>query len=410
MRPRASPRPSRLAATRPPQSGRIARRSPHVDGRLPGRRACRTRLASRRTHRPFERHDRTSRPMRPVVVLAADGRLANVRVTSTTGGRCRHAHAGADAVAVDRVARLRRDISGVRHWSTGSGTARAKLTSSFRTIAVVATVTASVFPSEGLSVGVGQPIVFRFDHHITDAAARSELLSHLDVTESTPVLGGWHWFSDNELHFRPKDYWPANEKITVAWDLRGWNAGEPGVGRRPRRRALLGRRRARVVREPRRQPLMTVTDNGRVVATYPISGGKASDPTMNGVHIVLDRSSVVRMNSATNGVPVNSPDGYDELVYWDVHISDSGEYVHAAPWSVGSQGVSERLARLHQPQRCQRAGVSSRSAASATSCSSVAARVRRRSAITASWTGTRRGATSRRPTRCCKSRRGLCSR
>jgi hypothetical protein len=35
---------------------------------------------------------------------------------------------------------------------------------------------------------------------------------------------------------------------------------------------------------------------------------------------------------------VNSPDGYDELVYDDVHISDSGEYVHAAPWSVGSQG------------------------------------------------------------------------
>ena len=61
---------------------------------------------------------------------------------------------------------------------------------------------------------------------------------------------------------------------------------------------------------------------------------------MNGVHLVLDRSSVVRMNSATNGVPVNSPDGYDELVYWDVHISDSGEYVHAAPWSADSQGVA----------------------------------------------------------------------
>ena len=59
---------------------------------------------------------------------------------------------------------------------------------------------------------------------------------------------------------------------------------------------------------------------------------------MDGVHIVLDRASVVRMVSSTNGVPVNSPDGYDELVYSDVHISDSGEYVHAAPWSVNSQG------------------------------------------------------------------------
>ena len=83
---------------------------------------------------------------------------------------------------------------------------------------------------------------------------------------------------------------------------------------------------------------MTVTLNGRTIATYPISGGKPTDPTMGGVHIVLDRQSVVRMNSATNGVPVNSPDGYDELVYNDVHISDTGEYVHAAPWSVTSQG------------------------------------------------------------------------
>ena len=81
-----------------------------------------------------------------------------------------------------------------------------------------------------------------------------------------------------------------------------------------------------------------VTVNGHAIATYPISGGKPTDPTMNGVHIVLDRESVVRMDSATNGIPVDSPDGYDELVYNDVHISDTGEYVHAAPWSVASQG------------------------------------------------------------------------
>ena len=83
---------------------------------------------------------------------------------------------------------------------------------------------------------------------------------------------------------------------------------------------------------------MTVSDNGRLIATYPFSGGRDMYPTMNGVHIVLDRESVVHMVSSTNGIPVNSPDGYDELVYSDVHITDSGEYVHAAPWSVDSQG------------------------------------------------------------------------
>jgi hypothetical protein len=46
------------------------------------------------------------------------------------------------------------------------------------------------------------------------------------------------------------------------------------------------------------------------------------------------------MVSSTVGIPVKSPNGYDEYVYDDVHISDSGEYVHAAPWSVASQGVT----------------------------------------------------------------------
>jgi lipoprotein-anchoring transpeptidase ErfK/SrfK len=59
---------------------------------------------------------------------------------------------------------------------------------------------------------------------------------------------------------------------------------------------------------------------------------------MDGTHIVLDRESQVQMISSSVGIPVNSPGGYDETVFWDVHISDSGEYVHAAPWSVGAQG------------------------------------------------------------------------
>ena len=61
---------------------------------------------------------------------------------------------------------------------------------------------------------------------------------------------------------------------------------------------------------------------------------------MDGIHIVLDRESVVHMVSSTVGIPVDSANGYDELVYIDVHISDSGEYVHAAPWSVSDQGVT----------------------------------------------------------------------
>jgi lipoprotein-anchoring transpeptidase ErfK/SrfK len=273
----------------------------------------------------------------PVVVVAANGRLATVDVTSSTGGLV----AGMLTPTGSQwqsVAPL--DYGTTYHVAvaaTGPSQARVELTSTFRTFMPLTRVTATEFPPNGLSVGVGQPIVFRFDQDISNAAARAAVVSHLHVTMSHPVAGGWYWFSNDELHFRPQSYWPANEQVTVSWNLEGWDAGNAmwGDGQGLVRFSVGD---ARVSFADLSTHLMTVTDNGRIIATFPISGGKASDPTMGGVHIVLDRSSVVRMDSATNGVPVNSPDGYDELVYSDVHISDSGEYVHAAPWSVNSQG------------------------------------------------------------------------
>ncbi len=276
-------------------------------------------------------------PDSPVVVDAASGRIGSVRITSTTGVPVTGMLAPSGArwqstrpLAYDTTYKLHVTVN-------GASATRAQLTSTFRTLAPPARVTASVFPSDGLTVGVGQPIVFRFDRYISTEEARSAVLRHLDVTESTPVAGGWHWFSNNELHFRPKSYWPAHDKVTVSWDLDGWNAGEGmwGSGSGTVRFAVGD---AHVSFADLGTHKMTVTDSGKVVATYPISAGKDSNPTMGGIHIVLDRASVVHMVSSTNGVPVNSPDGYDELVYWDVHISDSGEYVHAAPWSVDSQG------------------------------------------------------------------------
>jgi lipoprotein-anchoring transpeptidase ErfK/SrfK len=213
----------------------------------------------------------------------------------------------------------------------------AQRASTFTTVTPAALVTASVFPSDGMSVGVGQPIVFMFDHSVDTAAAQAAVLSHLSISMSKPVTGGWYWFSADELHFRPEVYWPAGEHITVTGDLDGWDAtnGRWGSGQIDDSFSI-GDARISVANLQTDQ--MTVTLNGATVGVYPISGGRTEYPTMDGDHIVLDRESVVHMVSSTVGIPVNSANGYDEYVYDDVHISDSGEYVHAAPWSVGEQG------------------------------------------------------------------------
>jgi lipoprotein-anchoring transpeptidase ErfK/SrfK len=273
-----------------------------------------------------------------VVVNADAGRLTAVRVTTTENWPLFGTLSSSGRQWQSNGPLVPGTSYRVTATVSGSAGVTALSTSTFRTLTPVASVTATVFP-DGLTVGVAQPIVIRFDHYIADAAARAAVLQRFTVTESRPVPGGWHWFSNRELHLRPQVFWPVGEKITVASDLNGWNAGNGmwGAGT-SRAQFTIGNAHVAVADLATHQ--MTVTDNGRLVATYPFSGGRDMYPTMNGVHIVLDRQSVVHMVSSTNGIPVNSPDGYDELVYYDVHITDSGEYVHAAPWSVENQGRS----------------------------------------------------------------------
>ena len=69
------------------------------------------------------------------------------------------------------------------------------------------------------------------------------------------------------------------------------------------------------------------------------------------------------MNSETVGIDRDSPEAYDiDDVQWAMRVTYSGEFIHAAPWSVGSQGYANvshgctgmthrrrRLALRHEP-------------------------------------------------------------
>jgi lipoprotein-anchoring transpeptidase ErfK/SrfK len=83
---------------------------------------------------------------------------------------------------------------------------------------------------------------------------------------------------------------------------------------------------------------MTVAVNGKVVKTLKVSTGKDKYPTTNGVHTVIEKNRHKVMDSTTIGIPKDSPEYYRTKVEYAVRISNSGEFVHAAPWSVNSQG------------------------------------------------------------------------
>ena len=73
----------------------------------------------------------------------------------------------------------------------------------------------------------------------------------------------------------------------------------------------------------------------------PMSAGQGGDwkyYTTSGIHLAMSREPVTVMTSP--GIGPGSAGYYQLTVYNTVRISNSGEYVHSAPWSVGSQGYA----------------------------------------------------------------------
>jgi lipoprotein-anchoring transpeptidase ErfK/SrfK len=194
--------------------------------------------------------------------------------------------------------------------------------------------------------GVGQPVVVGFDEKIPDRVAAERAL---EVVTEPHVDGVWHWFSDTEVHWRPREYWQPGTKVTVNANVFGKNLGNGLYGQRNVATSFtIGPSRIAIA-DDNTHHIQAFID-GQLVRDIPTAmglhqtvagtNGAAIDlRTHSGVHVVLGNEHVTHMTSASFGL--TGPAGYDEQVYWTTHISYSGEYVHAAPWSVAQQGHSD---------------------------------------------------------------------
>jgi lipoprotein-anchoring transpeptidase ErfK/SrfK len=211
---------------------------------------------------------------------------------------------------------------------------RAVRRSTFTTLSPSKVLKVGIGPLDGQTVGIGMPLALYLSSPVQDRAA---FQSRLSVTTTPAVAGAWHWFSDTELHYRPQAYWPAGTKVAFAADVAAVVVGDGVWGVTPPTMSFkIGEAHLSTVDAATHS--MTVTAAGAVVRTMPVSTGRDKYPTDSGVHVVSEKEAQVVMDSATVGIPRNSPDGYYETVDWDVRISNSGEFVHAAPWSLDDQG------------------------------------------------------------------------
>jgi len=160
----------------------------------------------------------------------------------------------------------------------------------------------------------------------------------LQVTTSPSVPGAWHWFDDQDLHWRPPHYWKPGTVVHLRSDISQLYFGDGVWGQEGSHHVQFRIGDALVSKVSVPDHWMKVYENGKLLRTLPISAGRDQYPTMGGVHITLSKAPSVIMNSATVGIPKGSPGYYYETVYWDVRISNGGAFVHAAPWSVADQG------------------------------------------------------------------------
>jgi lipoprotein-anchoring transpeptidase ErfK/SrfK len=194
----------------------------------------------------------------------------------------------------------------------------------------------SFVPAPGSTVGIAMPVIIRFDVPVTNKAS---IQKHLAVTSVPAQPGAWHWISDNEVHWRPQTYWKAGTKVTVAANIGGVPAGGGIYGQLDRQETFnIGR--AQVLKVNTRTDQLKVLRAGKLVKQIPITTGAQPEfTTRSGVKVIIEKDRRHDMNSETIGIDPNGPNGYNlKGVEFAMRLTYSGEFLHAAPWSVGSQG------------------------------------------------------------------------
>nr|WP_281256920.1 L,D-transpeptidase [Kineococcus xinjiangensis] len=87
---------------------------------------------------------------------------------------------------------------------------------------------------------------------------------------------------------------------------------------------------------------LTVREDGQVVRTIPVTTGKGGNGgrylTRGGVKVIMSREAERRMDAETTGVSEDDPEYYALDVKYAMRLTNSGEFLHAAPWSAASHG------------------------------------------------------------------------
>ncbi|HTJ33381.1 MAG TPA: Ig-like domain-containing protein [Dactylosporangium sp.] len=177
----------------------------------------------------------------------------------------------------------------------------------------------------GGTYGVAMPIVVEFGSEVPPES-RAAVQQRLFVTSDPPQPGTWHWFGGKQVMYRPEHYWQPGTKITARKALNGVAVGNGHTDEDYTATVTIGRKLTIDIDNATKQ--LTVYQNDQPIKSMPVSLGKSSTPTSSGTTVIMSRepSTVFR-----------TPE-YTAFVEYAMRLTWGGQYIHAAPWSVGDQG------------------------------------------------------------------------
>jgi len=275
-----------------------------------------------------------------VSVKASSGTLTKVKLsyTNTSSQGRKHQGTVAGKISKDRTSWTAGDLlepaTAYKLISTGKNTVNESktTTTTFRSqkLTLAQQTYPTLYPLKGWHVGVGMPVVLSFDVPVKN---KREFEKNLHVKSSPAQAGTWHWYSSQEVRYRPKNYWKPGTKVTVTADVNGVYAGNGVYGQNSTSTHFtVGR--SMITKINLASDVAKVYRNGKHVRTIYVSGGKPGWQTRSGIKLIMDKRYVTKMTNAMIG----AREHYSLQVHYAMRITSSGEFLHAAPWNAAYFG------------------------------------------------------------------------
>jgi lipoprotein-anchoring transpeptidase ErfK/SrfK len=206
---------------------------------------------------------------------------------------------------------------------------------SFTTMAGAGRTTGTgLYLFDGQTYGVGMPVVAEFSPGI-GRRDRAAVQKRMFVQTDPPQPGTWSWTpTGTQAFYRGPVYWRPGTTLTVRLALAGLPTGGGRYGDQDRSAtARIGRSFVMTVENTTKQ--MMVVQDGRTIRALAVSLGKPSTPSSSGTMVIMDKQTSTIFDTRAELGPKL---GYRIPIQYAQRLTWSGQFIHAASWSVDDQG------------------------------------------------------------------------